>query len=73
MMQEAGIVPELPDMPADIDVAIRSGNGKLIYILTNYGKEQQTIKLPVAMQDVLNGSKVSEVTLSHYGVAVLQR
>jgi beta-galactosidase len=73
MMQEAGIVPELPDMPADIDVAIRSGNGKLIYILTNYGKEQQTIKLPVAMQDVLNGSKVSEVTLSHYGVAIVQR
>jgi beta-galactosidase len=73
MMQEANIVPVMPEVPADIDVAIRSGNGKLIYILTNYGKEKQTIKLPAEMQDVLNGGTVSEVTLSHYGVAIVQK
>jgi beta-galactosidase len=73
MLKEAGIVPELPEAPADVDVAIRSGNGKLIYILTNYGNEQKTVKLPMAMQDVLSGGKVSEVTLSHYGVAIVQK
>jgi beta-galactosidase len=73
MMQEANIVPVMPEVPVDIDVAIRSGNGKLIYILTNYGKEQQTVKLPTAMQDVLNGGTISEVTLSRYGVAIVQK
>jgi beta-galactosidase len=73
MMREAGIVPELPDVLADVDVAIRSGSGKTVYILTNYSKKQQTIKLPSAMRDVLNGGTDLQVTLPHYGVAVLQK
>ena len=73
MLQEANITPELANVPADIDVAIRSGDGKRIYILTNYGSKSQTVKLPAAMQDVLNGGKVSEVTLPHYGVAVIEK
>jgi beta-galactosidase len=73
MLKEANLAPDFPEQSKDIDVAIRSGNGKRIYILTNYSEDQQTIKLPAAMEDILNGGKVSEVTLPQYGVAILEK
>jgi hypothetical protein len=40
-------------------------------VLVNFAKTPQTVKLPSAMQDVLNGGSVQSVTLLHYGVALL--
>jgi hypothetical protein len=72
MMREAGLDPIMGDLPDDVDLAIRSGNGKQVYILTNYGVSPRTIALPSMMEDVLVGGRVSSVTLPQYGVAVLR-
>jgi beta-galactosidase len=53
-------------------LAIRSGNGKRIFIFTNYGDSPCTIALPSPMEDVLMGGTVSSVTLPQYGVVVLR-
>jgi beta-galactosidase len=73
MMKEANIDPEFSGLSSDVDLAIRSGEEKRIYILTNYGEAPQTIKLPSAMEDVLNGGRITEVTLAQYAVAVLKK
>ena len=72
MLREAGLNPIMSDLPEDVDLAIRSGNGKRVFILTNYGVSPRTIALPSPMQDVLTEGTVSSVTLAHYGVAVLR-
>jgi beta-galactosidase len=72
MLTQSGVQPVMPDLPESVDLSIRSGEGKRILILTNYGAEPQTIALPEAMEDLLQGGKVSSVTLPQYGVAVLQ-
>jgi beta-galactosidase len=71
MMTEAGVLAVMPDLPSDIDLSIRSGDGKRVFILTNYGAQAHTINLPHSMTDVLAGGTVSSITLEQYGVAVL--
>jgi beta-galactosidase len=73
MITQSGVKAVMPDVPEDVDVSVRSGEGKQVLILTNYGEKPETIKLPGSMADVLNGGQVSEVTLERYGVAVLQQ
>ena len=72
MMREAALKPIMSDLPEDVDLAIRSGNGKRVFVFTNYGVSPRTIALPGPMQDVLMGGTVSSVTLLQYGVAVLR-
>ena len=72
MLAMSGIQPLLPAMPEGVDLAIRSGNGKRVFILTNYAVETQTVTLPSPMEDILQGGKVTSVTLPQYGVAVLR-
>jgi len=72
MLAESGLKAVMPEAPADVDVAIRSGNGKRVLILTNYGEKPRTVALPQAMTDVLSGAKESSVTLAQYGVALLR-
>lgn len=72
MMREAGLDPIMSELPEDVDLAIRSGNGKQIFIFTNYGVSPRTIALPGPMQDVLLGGTVSTIALPQYGVAVLR-
>jgi beta-galactosidase len=72
MLSEAGLAPVLPGVPGGVDVALRSGEGKRVLILTNYNPNTVTIALPGAMDDILNGGQSSSVTLPQYGVAVLR-
>jgi beta-galactosidase len=72
MMREAGLDPIMSDLPDDVDLAIRSGNGKRVFIFTNYGASPRTIAFPSPMEDVLMGGTVSSVTLPQYGVSVLR-
>ena len=72
MMREAGLDPVMSDLPEDVDLAIRSGNGQRVLIFTNYGVSPRTIVLPGPMEDVLMGGTVSSVILPQYGVAVLR-
>ncbi len=71
MLANAGLRPVLAGVPAGVDVAVRSGDGKRILVLTNYNAEPQTVSLPGSMEDVLAGGQVTTVTLPQYGVAVL--
>ncbi|AEU35867.1 beta-galactosidase [Granulicella mallensis] len=72
MIEESGVTAIMTDLPEDVELSIRSGDGKRVYILTNYGAETKTVTLPSAMKDVLAGGTVSTVTLSQYGIAVLE-
>jgi beta-galactosidase len=71
MLADAGVAPALPVVPEGIDLAIRSGDGKKILILTNYNTAPQTIKLGSPMHELLTGTTASAITLPQYGVAVL--
>jgi len=71
MLADAGVVPSLPKMPEGIDVAIRSGDGKKILILTNYAVASQTIQFTSAMKEILTGTTSSTITIPQYGIAVL--
>ena len=72
MLTDAQLAPVLPDAPEGVDVAVRSGAGKRVLVVTNYSAEAKTIALPSAMEDVLLGGTTSSVTLPQYGVAVLR-
>jgi len=71
MLAEAGVANALPALPEGVDLAIRSGGGKKILILTNYNATPQTIKLASPMREILTGTMASAITLPQYGVAVL--
>ncbi len=71
LAQSARVAAVWPALPGDIDLAIRVGAGKQVYILTNYGSATSGIVLPTPMRDVLGGKSVTAVSLPHYGVAVL--
>jgi beta-galactosidase len=72
MLKQSGVATVLPGLPADVDVAIRSNAKTQVLILTNYGSEMRVIKLPHAMHDVLRGGDTTSVSLTRFGVAVLQ-
>ncbi|MBB5327974.1 beta-galactosidase [Tunturiibacter gelidoferens] len=71
MLKVSGLPRVLPEMPEDVDVAIRSNEKSRILILTNYGSEIR-VKLPHSMHDVLKGGDTTSVSLSRFGVVVLQ-
>jgi beta-galactosidase len=70
MLADSGITA-LPALPEGIDLAIRSGNGKRVLILTNYATEPRTVTLPTAMENILDGTKSTTFTLPRFGVVVL--
>jgi beta-galactosidase len=70
MLADSGIAA-LPALPEGIDLAIRSGNGKRVLILTNYATEPRTVTLPTAMENILDGTKSTTFTLPRFGVVVL--
>ena len=71
MTNVSGVKPALGPVPEDVEVNPRYGANGAVYVLVNFAKTPQTVKLPSAMQDVLNGGSVQSVTLLHYGVAVV--
>jgi len=71
MADVSGVKPALGPIPEGVEVDPRYGAQGVVYILVNFSKSQQTVTLPAAMQDVLNGGSKSSVTLPRYGVAVL--
>ena len=71
MTEVSGVKAALGPVPEGVEVYPRYGARGAVYILENFAKTPQTVKLPSAMQDVLNGGTVQSVTLPHYGVAVV--
>ncbi len=73
MQQQFQLTTPIPGVPNGVEASQRYGAGHTVTILVNFSGAAQTVTLPVAMQDVLNGGKVNEVQLPEYGVAVLNQ
>jgi beta-galactosidase len=72
MTNISGVKPALGPVPDGIEVCPRSGDHGTVFILVNLAKTEQTVLLPSAMTDVLEGGLKQTVTLPQYGTAVLQ-
>jgi len=74
MIQDSGVTPAFgPMLPEGVEASVRYASGHKVVILVNTSKSQQTIGLPTAMSDVLNGGSKTRVSLEQYGVAVLSQ
>ena len=73
MTDAAGVKAKFGPVPEGVDVYPREGDHGTVFILVNFAKTAQTVKLPAAMRDVLKGGSVSMVSLPQYGVAVLSQ
>jgi beta-galactosidase GanA len=72
MVKISHVNPQFPSVPEGVDVYVRSGSHKMIYILVNFEKDLKTIELPHVMYDVLEKLSVRSLTLKHYDVRVLE-
>jgi beta-galactosidase len=72
MLETSGVNAVWPGVPEGVDVSVRSGVGKKVWILINLSGDAKTVSLPAAMESVLDGSRSASVTLPRYGVAVLR-
>ncbi len=76
MTSMSGVTPKLGPVPAGVDVYPRESAHGQVFILVNFSKSPETVTLPTAMHDVLEGapdSSTTSVTLPVYGVAVLSK
>ncbi|MGB6932572.1 MAG: Beta-galactosidase C-terminal domain, partial [Acidobacteriaceae bacterium] len=71
MTQMSGVTPALPNVPPNVEVDPRYGKDHTVYVVINWASDPQTVTLPAAMKNVLDGGSVQSVTLPQYGVAVL--
>jgi beta-galactosidase len=71
MTEVSNVKPALVPVPEGVEVNPRYGSKGVVYILVNFSKTPQTVKLPATMRDVLTGGPTQSVTLPYYGVAVL--
>jgi beta-galactosidase len=73
MAAVSGVKPALGTVPEGVEVYPRYSDHGAIYILVNLSKTEQTVSLPSAMIDVLEGGSKRSIKLPVYGVAVLSR
>jgi beta-galactosidase len=71
MTDVSGVKAALGTVPDGVEVYPRYGDRGTVFILVNLSKTEQSISLPSAMNDVLEGGSKRSVTLPVYGVAVL--
>jgi beta-galactosidase len=72
MLKESAVEPELPAVPEGVEVYRRAGAGKNVFIFENFSGHVETIHLPHAMSNVLDGGRAQDVALEQYGVAVME-
>jgi len=71
MTEVSNVKPALGPVPDGVEVYPRYGANGAAYVLVNFSKSPQTIKLPGTMKDVLGDGAIRSVTLPYYGVAVV--
>jgi beta-galactosidase len=71
MTTTSSVKPALGEVPEGIEVSPRYGAQGAVFILINFSKQPQTIALPHAMIDVLDGGEKQSLALPVYGVAVV--
>jgi beta-galactosidase len=73
MMSESGTQPDLFAAPQGVEVYRRVGSGRQVFIVENDSREEQTVNLPAAMNNLLTGETPQVLHLPVYGVAVLEQ
>jgi beta-galactosidase len=73
LLDQAGVQPILPGVPAGVEVCRRSGAGKSVLILINHNIEAAHVSLPSPMRNLIarESIAVSAVDLPAYGVVAL--
>ena len=71
-VKDADVAPLVPNVPEDVEVCERAGNGRRVLVLINHSTEPKHVALPAAMTDLLKGGSTSSVELEKYGVAVVE-
>jgi beta-galactosidase len=71
MAEVSGVKPALGEVPAGVEVCPRYGAQGTIFIVINFSKQTQSVRLPRGMSDVLVGGTKESISLPVYGVAVL--
>ena len=72
MAKTSGITPALGVVPDGIEASRRVGPDGSVFVLVNFGTQQQRVALPHEMKSLLDQRGLTEVHLQRYGVAVLQ-
>lgn len=71
MTDSSGVKAAFGAVPAGVEVSPRYGAHHVVYVVINFSGAPQTIDLPRAMEDVLEGDTKRSVKLPVYGVAVV--
>ena len=71
MVQQSGVTPAFGPVPDGVWVSRRVGEGKTVFVMENFGAEEQHVPLPHEMKRMLAGGEADSVDLPQYGVAVL--
>jgi len=74
LLQQAGVQPKIPNVPAGVEVCIRVKGTRQVAILINHTTAEQQVALPKAATDLLASGtpSVSAIDLPKYGVAVVE-
>lgn len=70
MIAQSGVTPAFGPVPDGIYVSRREGQGKTIFVMVNFTRDQKHIALPQSMQALLAGHAESSADLGPYGVEV---
>jgi beta-galactosidase len=71
MARKSGISPVLGAVPEGVDVSLREGEGKKVFVLVNFNRETEHVTLPHAMKALHGGADESSLDLPAYGVEIL--
>ena len=72
MVKESGVAPAFMSVPDSVEVSVRSGAGKRVFVLINFAQETQKVDLGKKMKLLLSGGRGESIELPPYGVEVLQ-
>lgn len=71
-LRDAQVRAPLADVPADVEVGVRSDGRRRVLVLINHGSEAQQVRLPAPMRSLLGAGVASDVVqLAPEDVAVL--
>jgi len=70
MVAQSGVTPAFGSVPDGVYVSRREGEGKRIFVMVNFTREEKHVELRHAMQALLAGHEESSVDLAAYGVEV---
>lgn len=73
VIEPAGVVPLIADLPSNVEVSMRQADGRALYFVLNTGAEPVTIPIAPKGTDLLTGAATAgPLTLGAYGCAVIR-